>query len=259
MMADAYLLSVITVLGLAFGSFFNVVIYRLPRGESLWSPPSRCPRCGKPIRMTDNIPVLGWLLLRGRCRYCANPISIQYPIVEAVTGAVFLLIAWVTPLEPLLASRLILASALIVLFGIDLEHQILPNVITLPGIVIGFAFSFVTPVGWVNSLLGIALGGGLLYGIIWAYYVWRRQEGMGMGDVKMLAMIGAFLGWRAVILTVFLSSLVGAIIGVFLARGRQEGMQMAMPFGTFLALAALAAMLAGEPLMDWYAGLIVIE
>jgi leader peptidase (prepilin peptidase)/N-methyltransferase len=254
MIAGAPLLLYVTLLGLVFGSFFNVVIYRLPRGQSLWWPSSRCPKCGKPVRALDNVPVVSWLLLGGRCRDCGNPISIQYPIVETMTAAVFLLIAWMTPPGPELASRLVLASALIVLFAIDLELQILPNAITLPGIVVGFAFSFFTPIGWQNSLIGIALGGGLLYLIAGAYYLWRRQEGMGMGDVKMLAMIGAFLGWQAVIVTLILSSFAGAIVGLGLMVAQRGDMKVALPFGTFLALGALAAMLFGDALVAWYAG-----
>jgi leader peptidase (prepilin peptidase)/N-methyltransferase len=254
MTADAPMLALVTILGLAFGSFFNVVIYRLPRGQSLWRPPSRCPKCGRPVRAVDNLPIVSWVLLGGRCRDCGNPISIQYPVVEAITAAVFLLIAVLTPPEPVLVSRLVLASALIVLFAIDLELQILPNAITLPGIAIGFAFSFFTPTGWPNALIGIALGGGLLYAIAAGYYLWRRQEGMGMGDVKMLAMIGAFLGWQAVIVTLILSSFAGAMVGVGLMAGRRGGMKVALPFGTFLALGALAAMLFGDALVAWYAG-----
>jgi leader peptidase (prepilin peptidase)/N-methyltransferase len=254
MTADAPTLALVTALGLALGSFFNVVIYRLPRGQSLWRPASRCPKCGTPVRARDNIPIVSWVFLGGRCRDCANPISIQYPLVEGITAAVFLLVAWMTPLEPVLASRLVLASALIVLFAIDLELQLLPNAITLPGIVIGFAFSFFTPTGWQNSLIGIALGGGLLYAIAAGYYLWRRQEGMGMGDVKMLAMIGAFLGWQAVIVTLILSSLAGAIVGIGLMAAQRGGMKVALPFGTFLALGALAAMLFGDALVAWYAG-----
>jgi leader peptidase (prepilin peptidase) / N-methyltransferase len=187
--------------GLLIGSFLNVVIYRLPRGQSLVTPPSTCPGCGTRIRPIDNVPVLSWLMLGGKCHQCGAPISIQYPLVELVTGALFLLVAWVTPAGPLLAARLLLVVILIVLFAIDLHHQILPNVITLPGIVIGFLFSLVGTPGWANSLIGIALGGGLLYGIAAGYYLVRREEGLGMGDVKMLAMIGAFLGWKAVLVT----------------------------------------------------------
>ncbi len=155
---------------------------------------------------------------------------------------------------PLVFSRLILVCILITLFGIDLEHQILPNAITLPGIAIGLLFSLITPPGWQAALIGALLGGGLLYGIAAAYYLVRREEGLGMGDVKMLAMIGAFLGWKAVLVTLVLSSFSGAIVGVGLIAAQRGGMRVAMPFGTFLALGALAAMLVGDPLIAWYAG-----
>jgi leader peptidase (prepilin peptidase)/N-methyltransferase len=243
--------------GLLIGSFLNVVIHRLPRGQSLVSPPSTCPGCGTRIRPIDNIPVVSWLVLGGRCHHCRAPISVQYPIVEAVTGALFLLVAWLTPAGPVLAARLILVVILVVLFGIDLHHQILPNVITLPGIVIGFLFSLAGPPGWVSSLIGIALGAGLLYGIAGAYYLVRREEGLGMGDVKMLAMIGAFLGWKAVLVTLILSSFAGALVGIGIIAFTKGTMKLALPFGTFLSLGALAAMLVGEPLVAWYSGFFV--
>jgi leader peptidase (prepilin peptidase)/N-methyltransferase len=254
-MPTAALLAFAAVMGLAVGSFLNVCIYRLPRGESLAYPPSRCPRCGKPLAWYDNVPVLSWLFLRGRCRQCGEPISIQYPIVELVTAGIAVLVVLFTPPGVLLASRLVLSAMLIVLFVIDLELQILPNIITLPGIAIGLAFSVFAPPGPLASLAGIALGAGILYGIAAAYYAVRRQEGMGMGDVKMLAMIGAFLGWRAVLLTLILSSFAGALIGVVLMTSKREGLRYALPFGTFLALGALAAMLAGDAMLNWYLGL----
>ena len=254
-MTQAQLVVFAAVLGLCVGSFLNVVIYRLPRGESLASPPSRCPKCGKPLAWFDNIPVISWLVLRGKCRRCGAKISVQYPIVEAITAIAAVIVVVLTPADGvLLASRLVLTAILITLFVIDLELQILPNAITLPGIVIGFLFSLFGPPGPVTSLLGIVLGAGVLYGIAAAYYVVRREEGMGMGDVKMLAMIGAFLGWRAVLLTLILSSFVGALVGVALLSTKKEGLKYALPFGTFLALAAFFAMLFGEPLMDWYLG-----
>jgi len=238
--------------GLVIGSFLNVVIYRLPRGQSLVTPPSRCPKCGYSLKWYDNIPVLGWVALGGRCRNCRNPISAQYPIVELITGALFVLVVWTTPDVPLLASRLVLVCILIALFGIDLEHQILPNTITLPGIIVGLIFSAVAPPGWQDAVLGTLLGGGSLYGIAAAYYLVRREEGLGMGDVKMLAMIGAFLGWKAVLVTLILSSFSGALVGLGLIAAQRGGMRVAMPFGTFLALGAVAAMLVGEPLIQWY-------
>jgi leader peptidase (prepilin peptidase)/N-methyltransferase len=243
--------------GLIVGSFLNVVIYRLPRGQSLVTPPSTCPGCGTRIRPIDNVPVLSWLMLGGKCHQCRAPISIQYPLVELVTGALFLLVASMTPAGPLLAARLLLVVILIVLFGIDLHHQILPNAITLPGIVIGFLFSLVGPPGWANSVLGIALGGGILYGIAAAYYLVRREEGLGMGDVKMLAMIGAFLGWKAVLVTLILSSFAGALVGVGIIAFTKGTMRLALPFGTFLSLGALAAMLVGDSLVTWYSGFFV--
>lgn len=242
------------LIGLCIGSFLNVVIYRLPLGQSLVSPGSRCPKCGYHLRWFDNVPVLSWVLLGGRCRQCRTAISIQYPIVEVVTGLLFLLVAWLTPAGPLLASRLILVAILVALFGIDLEHQILPNSITLPGIVVGLMFSAIAPPGWQNALLGALLGAGVLYGIAAAYFAVRREEGLGMGDVKMLAMIGAFLGWKAVLVTLVLSSFSGAAIGMALIAAQRGGMKLALPFGTFLAVGALAAMLAGDPLIAWYAG-----
>jgi leader peptidase (prepilin peptidase) / N-methyltransferase len=253
-MSAAALLALAALLGLAVGSFLNVCIYRLPRGESLAYPPSRCPRCGKRLAWFDNIPVFSWVFLRGCCRQCGGPISIQYPIVELVTAAVAVLVVLVTPPGALLASRLVLSALLIVLFVIDLELQILPNRITLPGIVVGFAFSWFAPPGPIASLAGIALGAGVLYGIAAAYYVVRKEEGMGMGDVKMLAMIGAFLGWRAVLLTLVLSSFAGALIGLALMASKREGLRYALPFGTFLALGALASMLGGDAILNWYFG-----
>ncbi|HUE88985.1 MAG TPA: prepilin peptidase [Vicinamibacterales bacterium] len=242
------------VLGVCVGSFLNVCIYRLPRGQSLASPPSRCPGCERPLRWYHNIPIVSWIALRGRCAYCHAPISMQYPIIELVTALVWVLIVWMTPVGWLLASRLVLATALIVLFMIDLEHQLLPNVITLPGILVGSAFSFVAPPGPVDSLLGILLGGGVLYGIAAAYYVLRKEEGMGMGDVKMLAMVGAFLGWRAVLLTLVLSSFAGAVIGVAMMGLQKGNLRYALPFGTFLAAGTLIAMLFGERMLEWYLG-----
>lgn len=253
-MPDAVLLLYALVPGLCVGSFLNVVIYRLPLGQSLVSPGSRCTKCGYHLRWYDNVPVLSWALLGGRCRQCRTAISIQYPVVEIVTGLLFVLVAWLTPVGPLLVSRLILVAILVALFGIDLEHQILPNVITLPGIVIGLMFSAIAPPGWKDALLGALLGGGVLYGIAAAYYAVRGEEGLGMGDVKMLAMIGAFLGWQAVLVTLVLSSFSGAAIGMALIAAQRGGLKLALPFGTFLAVGALAAMLVGEPLVAWYAG-----
>jgi leader peptidase (prepilin peptidase)/N-methyltransferase len=191
-------------------------------------------------------------MLRGRCRKCGTGVSWQYPVVELITAALFVLVVWLTPMGPLVAARLLLVCILIVLFGIDLEHQILPNSITLPGVVVGLLLSLIAPPGFKDALLGALLGAGILYAIAGAYYLWRREEGMGMGDVKMLAMIGAFLGWKLVILTLVLSSVAGSIIGMALIASRRGGMKYELPYGTFLALGALVSSLVGERLIDWY-------
>ncbi|MBA3231850.1 MAG: prepilin peptidase [Acidobacteria bacterium] len=246
---------VLAALGLAVGSFLNVCIYRIPRRESLLHPPSRCPACGQGLRWFDNVPVLGYVLLGGRCRACRAPISIRYPIVELVTMGVFLLHYAVFGWDALLAVRILFACAMIVLFAIDLEHHLLPNVITLPGIVVGLICSLFVPPGLLDAFIGALVGGAVLWLIGEAYYRYSGQEGMGGGDVKMLAMIGAFLGWQQVALTLVLSSVAGSVIGVLLIATRRGGLKNELPYGTFLALAALIASLVGERIIAWYTGL----
>jgi leader peptidase (prepilin peptidase)/N-methyltransferase len=255
MTSDMLPLIILGILGLSVGSFLNVCIYRLPRKGSLVQPRSNCPNCGYVLRWIDNIPFLSYVLLGGRCRKCRQSISIRYPIVELVTSAVFIAHYLVFGLDIILVPRLLFACILIVLFAIDLEHHLLPNVITLPGIVVGLAFSAMLPPGLVNALLGVVAGGGILWVIGEAYYRYSGQEGMGGGDVKMLAMIGAFLGWKLVILTLVLSSFLGAIIGVLVIAIRRGGMKYALPYGTFLSLAALTASLVGSQIVDWYLSL----
>ena len=244
----------LTMVGLAVGSFLNVCIYRLPRRESLNWPGSHCTSCDRPLAWYENIPLASWLALGGRCRTCRAAISPIYPVVEAITGAVFLCGYLLYGLTPLLVPRLLFACAMIVLFAIDLRHRILPNVITLPGIVAGIVFSLFLPPGLVSSLLGLLLGGGVLFVIAEGYYRLRGVEGMGMGDVKMLAMIGAFLGWPLMLVTLVLASFAGSVIGVaFIVSGR-GGMKAALPFGTFLAIGALTAAVAGDSILHWYLG-----
>jgi leader peptidase (prepilin peptidase)/N-methyltransferase len=243
-----------TVFGLAVGSFLNVCIYRLPRRESLNWPGSHCTSCNRALSWYENIPLVSWLALRGRCRSCGESISPMYPLVEAVTGAVFAAGYLIYGPTPILAARLLFACAMIVLFAIDLRHHILPNAITLPGAVVGFALSFVLPPGWLASLIGLLAGGGILFAIAEAYYRLRGVEGLGMGDVKMLAMIGAFLGWKLMLVTLVLASFAGSLIGVGMIASGRGGMKAALPFGTFLAVGALAAAVAGDPLLAWYLG-----
>jgi leader peptidase (prepilin peptidase)/N-methyltransferase len=255
MTADTLLVIVFAWLGLSVGSFLNVCIHRIPRGGSVAHPPSRCPNCGYQLRWYDNIPVLGYILLAGRCRSCRAPISIRYPIVELLTMVVFLVHLYLFGWTLLMAVRLLFACALIVLFAIDLEHQLLPNVITLPAIVAGLVASVFVPPGIRDALLGAVLGGGILWIIGEAYFRYSGQEGMGGGDVKMLAMIGAFLGWQQVLVTLVLSSVAGSVIGVLLITLRRGNMKYALPYGTFLALGALAASLVGERIVAWYLNL----
>ncbi len=255
MSLDAFQIAILAVVGLAVGSFLNVCIHRLPRGQSLNSPPSRCPHCDYRLRWFDNIPVVSYAILGGRCRKCRARISIRYPIVEIITMGLFLLHGEVFGWSALLIPRLVFACAMVVLFAIDLEHQLLPNAITLPGIVVGLIASSVLPPGIIDALIGAVVGGGVLWLIGEAYFRYSGQEGMGGGDVKMLAMIGAFLGWKLVLVTLVLSSVLGSIIGVMVIAARKGGMKYALPYGTFLALGALVASLAGEAIVNWYVGL----
>jgi leader peptidase (prepilin peptidase)/N-methyltransferase len=242
-------------LGLATGSFLNVCIHRMPRGESIAWPGSHCPSCGGPIAWYHNLPLVGYAVLRGRCANCRSPISVQYPFVETATAALFVVHYLELGWTPLLAVRLAFAAAMLVLFVIDLEHQILPNAITLPGIAAGLVCALFLPPGIVSAAIGVLIGGGFLWLIGEVYLRARGIEGMGMGDVKMLAMIGAFLGWPLAIVTLVGASLGGAIVGLALMGVRGKGLQYALPFGTFLAIAAVAAGLWGPPLVDWYASL----
>jgi leader peptidase (prepilin peptidase) / N-methyltransferase len=250
--APPFLIVAFALAGLIVGSFLNVCIYRIPRRESLMWPASHCTGCNRSLSWFENVPIISWLVLRGRCRSCGAHISIMYPAVELTTAIVCAGGVAVYGWSPLLIVRLAFACALIVLFAIDLEHQILPNVITVPGIAAGLVASWFLPPGWLSSLIGALAGGGVLLAIAEAYYRVRGQEGLGMGDVKMLAMIGAFLGWPLMILTLVLASFAGSVVGVALLASRRGSMQAALPFGTFLALGALVAAVAGEPMLAWY-------
>src|SRR5687768_14827382 len=246
------IVAIFALAGLVVGSFLNVCIYRLPKHESIVWPGSHCTACDRPLAWFENIPVGSWLALRGRCRTCGKRISAVYPLVELTTGVVFAGGVLIYGLSPLLFVRLAFACALIVLFVIDLQHRILPNVITLPGIGAGFLASLFLPPGWLSSLIGILAGGGVLFGIAEVYYRTRGQEGLGMGDVKMLAMIGAFLGWPLMLLTLVLASFAGSLVGVTLLATGRGTMQAALPFGTFLALGALVSAVTGDVMLAWY-------
>jgi leader peptidase (prepilin peptidase)/N-methyltransferase len=251
---NVWLAVLLGLLGLVVGSFLNVCIYRLPRRESINWPGSHCTTCNRPLSWYENVPVISWLVLRGRCRTCGEPVSLIYPLVELITGVLFVAGYWIYGWTPMLAVRLAFACAMVVLFAIDLRHHLLPNVITLPGIVVGFLLSIFLPPGWQASLIGLIAGGGVLFAIAEGYYRLRGIEGLGMGDVKMLAMIGAFLGWKLMLVTLILASFAGSLIGVGIIALGRGGMKAALPFGTFLAVGALAAAVVGDPLVEWYTG-----
>jgi leader peptidase (prepilin peptidase)/N-methyltransferase len=238
--------------GAVIGSFLNVCIYRLPRGLSIVWPASACPHCGRSLAWFENVPLLSYAALRGRCRTCSGSIAMRYPLVEALTAVMFALGWWYYGPGTLLAARLLFGCALIVLFAIDLEHQLLPNVITLPGIIVGFLCSLVAGPGWMASLVGIVVGGGVLYLVAEGYYRLRHEEGLGMGDVKMLAMIGAFLGWKLTLVALMFASVSGSIIGIGLIAARRGSMNYALPFGTFLAIGAAVSATLGQPILTWY-------
>jgi len=250
------------VFGLMVGSFLNVCITRLPRGESIVTPPSTCPNCRRLIQWRDNIPVVSYLLLRGKCRQCAAPISVQYPLVEAGTAMAFMaqaiLITGEPAVGPLLASRLILTALLIALGVTDARTFRLPNPLTYGGLVIALGLSLVAPPGVVDAVLGALLGGGVLLAIRWAWLRATGTDAMGLGDVKMLAMIGAFLGWQQVFVVLLLSTVAGAAVGIAVTVTGRGSMRTKLPFGIFLALAAYIASLIGEPLLTWYLGLLVV-
>ncbi len=234
--------------GLVIGSFLNVVITRLPHGQSLWGPRSRCPRCGATIGWHDNIPLLSFIALRGRCRACQGDISWQYPIVEGTTAALFAGAYLAFGPSVQFAVAALLLAALVAITAIDLAHQIIPDVITLPGIAIGFLASFVSPqITWLESLLGVLVGGGLFLAIILA-----SGGGMGGGDMKLAAMLGAFLGWKIALVSILVAVLVGGSYGVAVLVSGRRGRKDAIPFGPFLASGGVIGLFWGQKLLGWY-------
>jgi leader peptidase (prepilin peptidase)/N-methyltransferase len=256
-MVDGWWYATVAALGALVGSFLNVCIYRLPRGESTVWPGSHCPACAAPIAWYDNVPLLSYFWLFGRCRSCHASISMRYPVVEAANAAGYVIILAV--FGPSWTALLygILFSALLVVTGTDLTHKIIPNVVTVPGIVLGLVGAgTVLPTGLVNGLLGIAVGGGILWSLAWASPYLFGKEGMGGGDIKLLAMIGAFLGWKPALLTIMIGSLSGSIIGVGLIGFGIMKRDEYIPFGPFLVLGALVSMFFAQPLLDWYQNLL---
>jgi leader peptidase (prepilin peptidase)/N-methyltransferase len=238
----------VVLLGLVLGSFINVVIARLPAGRGLWGPRSACPTCDAVIAWHDNIPVLSFLALRARCRACAAPIAWRYPIVELTTAVLFLAAYLRFGLGPEFVWAVVLLASLVAITGIDVDHQIIPDAITLPGIGAGVLANLAVPGrSIVDSLLGIGLGGGIFLAIILV-----SGGGMGGGDMKLGAMLGAFLGWRLTLIALFVAVVVGgAVAGAMLAAGR-KGRKDPIPFGPFLAAGGTVALFWGQGLLTWY-------
>jgi leader peptidase (prepilin peptidase) / N-methyltransferase len=243
----------VVFVGLVLGSFLNVCICRLPLSQSIVTPRSRCLACGHLIRAYDNIPVLSYIFLRGRCRDCGTHISPRYPLVEILSAAfaVMTVARFGFNWTALVIYGLI--AAFLVLTFIDIDHRILPDAITLPGIPAGLAASFgpglLAPL---ESLLGILVGGGSLFLVAWVYQSITKREGMGGGDIKLLAMIGAFVGWKGVMFTIFVASLTGTLAGMAMIVRRKEGMKFAVPFGPFLAVGAIAYLFFGPEALALY-------
>ena len=244
---------ILFIFGICIGSFLNVCIYRLPHSKSIVYPPSACPGCDTPIRSYDNIPILSFLLLRGKCRTCKTVISIRYPLIELMVGlfAVYAYLKFGLTLEALILFVFI--ASLVVITFIDIDYRIIPDVISLPGIPIGFAASFFLPaITYKESLAGILAGGGSLLLVAWIYNLITKKEGMGGGDIKLLAMIGAFVGWKGVLLTIFLSSAIGTLCGLLVMLRSGKNMKLAIPFGPFLAIGAMIHIFFGKELLFWY-------
>lgn len=245
----------LVILGLIFGSFLNVCIYRIPRNESIVWPGSHCPHCNHPLSVLDNLPLVSFLLLRGTCRYCHFPISRRYPLIEWLTPFLMVLVGWQSGFSWALLQGLILVCSLTAISFIDLDHQIIPDEITYPGLVIGFVLSWVSGnPGWKASLIGLLVGGGFLYLLALGYEWLTRKEGLGGGDIKLLAMIGAFQGWSGVLVSVLVGSLTGTIVGLLLIVIWKKSRTYAIPFGPFLSLGSLIHLFFGETLLTWYLG-----
>jgi leader peptidase (prepilin peptidase)/N-methyltransferase len=252
-MIDLVFVIGVGVIGLLVGSFLNVCIYRLPKHETVLWGRSHCLTCGRQIRAWENIPVVSFLILGGKCAGCRTPLSWQYPIVELITAVAFAAGACLYGPTLLLVSRLIFAAALIVLFTIDLNERLLPNAITLPGILVGLAFSVVTPPGIRDALIGAVACSLALWGTGEAVSRVMGKDALGFGDVKMVAMMGAFLGWKLTLVSLFLASSLGSAIGLAIVAITRNREYM-LPLGSFLAVGGLAAAAFGDPLVAWYAG-----
>ena len=243
--------------GACIGSFLNVCIYRIPEGKSIVHPPSACPKCGYAIRFYDNIPILSYILLRGRCRRCRVKIPLRYPLVELTTGIAALAVFLKFGLAPATGVYFLFIAVLLVITFIDIDHQIIPDRLSLTGIPLFFLLGFWVPfISWQDALIGILAGGGILYAVALVYQLLTGRDGMGGGDIKLLAMIGALIGWQGILFTIFFSSLSGTLVGLTLALPAGRSMKSRLPFGPFLAAGAMAYIFFGTELIQWYIGVV---
>lgn len=254
---------IVSLFGLIVGSFLNVCIYRIPRGLSIIIPSSRCPSCNTPIKPWDNIPIVSYILLGGKCRFCKAKISFRYPLVELLNAIMYALILWRFDFGWHTVIYFVFSSSLIVITFIDLDFQIIPDKITLSGIPIGFLVgSFLLPdpfarsslLGMKESLIGMVTGFGLFYLVALIGSAIFKKEALGGGDVKMMAMVGALMGWKTVLLTTFLGSLTGSIVGVLLMVLKGKDRKAQLPFGPFLALGTIITLFYGQEILSWYLG-----
>jgi leader peptidase (prepilin peptidase)/N-methyltransferase len=238
------------IFGAAIGSFLNVCIFRLPAKTSIIKPASRCRRCFHPLRFYDNIPLISFILLRGKCRDCGEKISWRYPLVELITAILALMLFLKFGLTLEYFTFFIFTAVLIVITFIDLDHQIIPDILTLPGIPLFFlAAIFLIKINWLEAGLGLLIGGGILWTIAIVYELISRREGMGGGDIKLLAMIGGFFGWKSLIFIFLISSFAGAVVGIAAMIIKKQDMKYAVPFGPFLSAAAVAYIFWGDAFM----------
>jgi len=253
-MINVLIVALVFMFGMCIGSFLNVCIYRLPSSMSIINPSrSLCPQCNSAIQFYDNIPVFSYLWLKGRCRNCKASISLRYPLVELMTGILAIAILFMFGLTLEGVVYFIFISSLLVITFIDIDHKIIPDMITLPGIPIGLAASFVLPdMTFKSSILGLIVGGGSLLLVAWTYSLITHKEGMGGGDIKLLGMIGTFIGWKGVIFTIFAASLTGTLVGIIVMLLKGKNLKFAIPFGPFLSIGAMSYVFFGEKVLFWY-------
>ena len=254
MITDPVLLIISALFGAIVGSFLNVVILRLPdNNQSIVYPASHCPRCSSSLRWYENIPIISYIFLRGKCSHCKVHISLQYPLVELMMALLAAALMHTFQLSIASAGYFVFCAALLVIIFIDIHHQIIPDVISLPGIVLGVIFSFVSPtVSWQSSLIGLLVGGGVLYAVAFFYFLLRKVDGMGGGDIKLLAMIGAWLGWQSLPFVIFASSFSGSLVGLIAMFYQRKGGQTRIPFGPFLSLSALVYTFFSENILYFF-------